>query len=50
MTIEQTPHIIYTETDQNPQLNGDGATIPVIIGVTGNTVSADKITLKKFLL
>lgn len=48
MTIEQTPNITYTETDQNPKMTGSGAVIPVIIGQTGNTVEADNISIKKY--
>ena len=48
MTIEQTPNITYTETDQNPKMNGSGAVIPLIIGVTGNTVAVDDISIKKY--
>lgn len=48
MTIEQTPNITYTETDQNPKMNGSGAVIPLIIGQTGNTVEPANITIKKY--
>ena len=48
MTIEQTPNITYTETDQNPKMTGTGAVIPVIIGQTGNTVDAANLTVKKY--
>ena len=48
MTIEQTPNITYTETDQNPKMIGSGAVIPLVIGQTGNTVEPDNITIKKY--
>ena len=48
MTIEQTPNITSTETDQDPMLNGEGAVIPLIIGLTGNTVEAANIQIKKY--
>lgn len=48
MTIEQTPNITYTETDQNPKMTGSGAVIPLIIGQTGNTVEPANITIKKY--
>lgn len=48
MTIEQTPNITYTETDQNPKMIGSGAVIPLVIGQTGNTVEPDDITIKKY--
>lgn len=48
MTIEKTPNITYTETDQNPKMIGSGAVIPLIIGQTGNTVEPSNITIKKY--
>lgn len=48
MTIEKTPNISYIETDQNPKMNGSGAVIPLIIGQTGNTVTPENITIKKY--
>ena len=48
MTIEQTPNITYTETDQNPKMTGSGAVIPLIIGQTGNTVDVNNLTIKKY--
>ncbi|MCR5026999.1 MAG: hypothetical protein K6A34_06130 [Methanobrevibacter sp.] len=48
MTIEQTPNITYTETDQNPKMTGSGAVIPLIIGQTGNTVDVANIAIKKY--
>lgn len=46
--IEQTPNITYSETDQNPKFNGEGAVIPLIIGQTGNNINADDIAVKKY--
>lgn len=42
----ETPKIKYSETDSNPTPTGDGAEIPVIIGITNNTTPATGI--KKF--
>ena len=36
----ETPKIKYGEIDSNPTPNGDGAEIPVIIGITGNSTPA----------
>lgn len=41
--LNETPKIKYGETDSNPTPNGDGAEIPVIIGITGNTTPATGI-------
>ena len=46
--IEQTPNITYTETDQNPKFNGEGAVIPLIIGQTGNNINVNDIAIKKY--
>lgn len=42
----ETPKIKYSEIDSNPTPTGDGAEIPVIIGITNNTTPATGI--KKF--
>ena len=42
----ETPKIKYSETDSNPTPSGDGAEIPVIIGITNNATPATGI--KKF--
>ena len=41
--LNETPKIKYGETDSNPTPNGDGAEIPVIIGITGNSTPATGI-------
>ena len=41
--LTETPKIKYTEIDSNPTPNGDGAEIPVIIGITNNTTPATGI-------
>lgn len=38
--LTETPKIKYSETESNPTPNGDGAEIPVIIGITNNTTPA----------
>lgn len=47
MTIEETPYVEINEVEDN-SVNGDGAYIPVIIGQTGNTVSADNLKVQTF--
>lgn len=47
MTIEETPYTKITELEDN-SVNGEGAYIPVIIGQTGNTVSADNLKIQTF--
>lgn len=47
MTIEETPYVEITDLEDN-SVNGDGAYIPVIIGQTGNTVSADNLKIQTF--
>ena len=47
MTIEETPYVEINEVEDN-SVNGDGAYIPVIIGQTGNTVSADHLKVQTF--
>ena len=36
ITITETPKVRYYEGDSNPGLSGEGAQIPVFIGITGN--------------
>lgn len=37
ITITETPKVRYYEGDSNPGLSGEGAQIPIFIGITGNT-------------
>lgn len=37
MPITETPKVRYFESDSNPTLDGDGAQIPIFIGISGNT-------------
>ena len=37
--LVQTPKVIYDEIDSNPTPTGDGAEIPVIIGITNNIIA-----------
>ena len=41
--LVQTPKVIYDEIDSNPTPTGDGAEIPVIIGITNNSTPATGI-------
>ena len=41
--LVETPKIKYFETESNPTPNGDGAEIPVIIGITGNSTPASGV-------
>ncbi|WP_296882121.1 hypothetical protein [uncultured Methanobrevibacter sp.] len=41
--LTETPKIKYFETESNPTPNGDGAEIPVIIGITGNSTPASDV-------
>lgn len=43
MSIEETPKVRYYESDSNPLLNGDGAQIPIFIGLSGNETPAEGI-------
>lgn len=43
ISIDGTPKVQYIETDSNPNLNGDGAEIPIFIGRTGNESPASGI-------
>ena len=43
ITITETPKVKYYEGDSNPGLSGEGAQIPIFIGVTGNTTPAQGI-------
>lgn len=36
MAITQTPKVIYTESQSNPTVSGNGAEVPIFIGITGN--------------
>ena len=36
ITITETPKVRYYEGDSNPGLSGEGAQIPIFIGITGN--------------
>jgi len=36
ITITETPKVRYYESDSNPGLSGEGAQIPIFIGITGN--------------
>lgn len=47
MTIEETPYVEINELEDN-SVNGEGAYIPVIIGQTGNTISADNLKVQTF--
>ena len=40
MTITETPKVKYFESDSNPTQIGDGAEIPVVIGITNNNTPA----------
>ena len=46
MTITETPYVSISRLENS--VNGDGAFIPVIIGQTGNTVSADNLKVQTF--
>lgn len=48
MTIEETPYVEITNLEDD-SVNGEGSYIPVIIGQTGNTVSADNLKVQTFL-
>lgn len=48
MTIEETPYVEINEIEDD-SVNGDGAYIPVIIGQTGNTISADNLKVQTFV-
>lgn len=48
MTNEETPYVEINEQEDN-SINGEGAYIPVIIGQTGNTVSADNLKVQTFV-
>ena len=43
ITLSETPKIKYQESDSNPTPSGDGAEIPIIIGITGNVTPATGI-------
>lgn len=43
MAITQTPKVIYSESQYNPTLGGDGAEIPIFIGITNNGTPASGI-------
>lgn len=43
ITINETPKIKYQESDSNPTPVGDGAEIPIIIGITNNATPATGI-------
>lgn len=46
MPITQTPKVTYSEGTSNPTLNGEGAQIPIFIGITGN--NNPKTGIQKF--
>lgn len=46
MAITETPKVRYFESDSNPTLKGNGAQIPIFIGVSGNTTP--KTGIQKF--
>ena len=41
--LVETPKIKYGEIESNPTPNGDGAEIPVIIGITNNSTPAEGV-------
>ena len=43
ITITETPKVRYYESDSNPGLSGEGAQIPIFIGITGNSSPATGI-------
>lgn len=43
ITLTETPKIKYSETSTDPTVGGDGAEIPVIMGITGNSTPASGI-------
>jgi len=43
ITITETPKVRYYEGDSNPGLSGEGAQIPIFIGITGNSTPAPGI-------
>lgn len=46
MPIEKTPRVEYYEENSNPLASGDGAEIPIIIGISGNETPVEGV--KKF--
>lgn len=46
MSIERTPGVDYYELDSNPSWTGEGAEIPIIIGLTEGTIST--LSIQKF--
>lgn len=48
MIIEETPYVEISEIEED-SVNGNGAYIPVIIGQTDNTVSADNLKVQTFV-
>lgn len=48
MTIEETPYVEINEKEDD-SVNGDGAYVPVIIGQTGNTVTAANLKVQTFV-
>lgn len=46
ITITETPKVRYYESDSNPGLSGEGAQIPIFIGLTGNT--SPTVGIQKF--
>lgn len=46
MTITETPNVTISKLENS--INGEGAFIPVIIGQTGNTVTADNLKVQTF--
>ena len=46
ISIDETPKVNYFESESNPKDTGEGAQIPIFIGISGNT--SPKSGIQKF--